>query len=539
MQSLGQWAIPPKGTPKGDAFRKFATTHPVPPEIKKAFKKATSRLVAQLENGAGLPVDEEIRYFLQEYNTRNFEHGLMTMPSSFNVLEAFIEYHPDLSYFSLREENDHLVSFSDFFDYATSPDCPADISSSAYLLEEGTIFSFNALNAPDEITFSIQTGAEYAIGGFSVVRHSDELSVILLAGEKTDTSQKTLELKNTDLSGTPVPGKEKVKPSGDFKREAVSLSGNPDFWKTIVLVRYDLKSRTEDVRYCMKDVGDSFVILTDDITILLDPKTGTFLQHDGEKIAKQLTDQTDQHATLFELCKTCLHLPSYIEYNEETVRIERHPTRFLEDVKNGKWISKEKLLTPTERITYRNVFTIPPASTLTADTTLYQAPEFHTDTSGYWKKIPLQESGEDKHGNPIHGRTWVKKELSWVQQKEPATLRANRTKTTTSPHSKASDNNAGYIYVMHNPAHEIDLFKVGLTKRNSELRARELSKTGSPDKFLIAHEWKVTDCSKAEKAIHEALDIYRINPKREFFRLPYNDLIKIAAAIAEQFSEDS
>ena len=39
------------------------------------------------------------------------------------------------------------------------------------------------------------------------------------------------------------------------------------------------------------------------------------------------------------------------------------------------------------------------------------------------KNLPIDQVGADKHGNPIHGRTWVKKELSWVQiDKEPGVV---------------------------------------------------------------------------------------------------------------------
>jgi hypothetical protein len=90
---------------------------------------------------------------------------------------------------------------------------------------------------------------------------------------------------------------------------------------------------------------------------------------------------------------------------------------------------------------------------------------------------------------------------------------------------------------MHNPAHDKDIFKVGLTRRSSEARSEELSGTGAPDKFLVAHVWRVLDCVRAERIVHDALERYRINPKREFFRLPYKDLLATVAAAVRQFQE--
>ncbi|MFK2342485.1 GIY-YIG nuclease family protein [Bacteroides fragilis] len=48
------------------------------------------------------------------------------------------------------------------------------------------------------------------------------------------------------------------------------------------------------------------------------------------------------------------------------------------------------------------------------------------------------------------------------------------------------------------------MFKVGLTRRDCETRAKELSSaTGVPDKYLIVEEFATADCVLAEKLIHE------------------------------------
>lgn len=61
-------------------------------KIKSLYKEAIARISAQVENGAGLPMDRLIRYFLSEYSRRNIDHGLHFMPLSFNAMEAFFEY---------------------------------------------------------------------------------------------------------------------------------------------------------------------------------------------------------------------------------------------------------------------------------------------------------------------------------------------------------------------------------------------------------------------------------------------------------------
>ena len=119
-----------------------------------------------------------------------------------------------------------------------------------------------------------------------------------------------------------------------------------------------------------------------------------------------------------------------------------------------------------------------------------------------------------------------------IHEREDVVMRAERGEERS---DVAIGDDPGYIYVMHNPAHDKNMFKVGLTRRTSELRSEELSGTGAPDKFLVAHEWRVRDCAAAEKAAHEALDAYRMNPKREFFRLPYETLLKMMSSVVGAF----
>ena len=47
-----------------------------------------------------------------EYNNRIWAHDLHSVPSTFNVVEAFLQYNPKLNTFILHEENNHLFSFS-------------------------------------------------------------------------------------------------------------------------------------------------------------------------------------------------------------------------------------------------------------------------------------------------------------------------------------------------------------------------------------------------------------------------------------------
>lgn len=89
---------------------------------------------------------------------------------------------------------------------------------------------------------------------------------------------------------------------------------------------------------------------------------------------------------------------------------------------------------------------------------------------------------------------------------------------------------AGFIYVLQNPVYDPYVVKIGFSKREPDLRARELydGSTGVPVPFEVASAYSVGDCKLAEKRTHKRLASYRLNGRREFFRTAPN----IAAAIA-------
>ena len=79
----------------------------------------------------------------------------------------------------------------------------------------------------------------------------------------------------------------------------------------------------------------------------------------------------------------------------------------------------------------------------------------------------------------------------------------------------------GYIYVLQNKAFGPNVVKIGFTKRAPELRAREIyaGATGVPMPFDIAVAYTVANYNVAEKRIHKRLAAYRLNSRREFFRI--------------------
>jgi hypothetical protein len=82
----------------------------------------------------------------------------------------------------------------------------------------------------------------------------------------------------------------------------------------------------------------------------------------------------------------------------------------------------------------------------------------------------------------------------------------------------------GYIYVLTNSAHP-DLVKIGRTRNSPSVRASELSTTGVPTPYVVAYHQAFFDCIWAESACHAHFSRFRVNSKREFFRISSRDAI--------------
>lgn len=89
---------------------------------------------------------------------------------------------------------------------------------------------------------------------------------------------------------------------------------------------------------------------------------------------------------------------------------------------------------------------------------------------------------------------------------------------------------AGYVYILHNPEHQQQTFKVGRTQVSVRDRAKSLSNTAVLYDFEVIDEWYTVDCFRSERAIHQALADYRVRESREFFQV---DLETIRMAIEQ------
>jgi hypothetical protein len=494
-------------------------------EIDNNYKQASSILHTQTYNGISLLQDKELRFFLTEFNDRVWQHGFGALPSSFNVLEGFFKWNPGLFYFELLEEEEHLFSLFDFFDYVTSKNCSNSIDYFLENVEDELIYSYNVLNEIKELTFSTSNSKEYVIGGVSFVKRANEVFMLMVAGEIGDTDEISKSLPDYNSSETT---RTYLKPAEGLEKEAVKLLGHKDIWKVNIYVRIDLEKKTIDSRYIQKDTGVGFSTITDDFGML------ELSIKDKDMLEKFITSQSTEIASyeaIFEAAYSCLYLPEYFDFNDDHILSEEHPTN-LQDKTLRKPLFKNA---PNFNSSYfhktKDVWVLDMNIDPVSGKSKLARTELKIEKDGYWKQLEPGKVGIDKNGKEIHSRTWVEKTLSWQE----STITDDEIEITI---PSTISINKGFIYLLRNPAHELDLFKIGLTTKVVEERAKQLSGTPSPDKFLIINRWLVTDCVLAEKLIHTKLDRFRINPKREFFKINLEEAIKVISPIINEINKN-
>lgn len=479
------------------------------PKLKKELKRKRKEVLriarTQSQNGIGQLIDKELRYFHVEFNTRTWRFGFGSRNTAFNVLEAFFKWNPDLFYFELFEEVEHLFSFFDFIDFLTSKNCSKSLKFFNESIETDLIYTYNLLNNVKDISFKTNDSKEYYIGGISFVKRANEVSMLIIAGEKGDIDEITKNLPDIKSMKSERPY---IQAAPDRKREAVKLLDIEDLWKVNIYVRINLDENKIEARYIQKDTGDSFTTITDDLGIF--GKDLESINDFDEYMANHLKEVNNYEA-IFEVAYNCLFLPEYFDFYDESVLAEEHPTGLFNKRKNKSPLKSNNDFSPAFFFKTKDVWVLDRNNQNISKETILNKTELKIEKDGYWEYLQPGKIGIDKNGNPIHNRTWVEKTLTWRETGD--------SQEVTAKVSNTNSLNKGFIYLLRNPSHDIDILKIGLTTKTVEERANQLSGTSSPDKFLIIHRWAVSDCVLAEKRIHEALDKYRINPKREFFKV--------------------
>lgn len=323
-----------------------------------------------------------------------------------------------------------------------------------------------------------------------------------------------------NTAGTAVPGKEFLLDGReDIDMSDHALFGEPHIQPIILLMRVDLQKSTTQARYVLEEQVDSYNVGSDDPDII------EFLRDapDADTRITKTLELVSRHGELFAILA---QMPTFcgraIERHEDDFVVERIPTRIR--------LAREKpsvrrmlaLVKPRDKPAFVEVQTL---HELTSDGASYEMSTagLVVETSGYWKTLPLSETGRDKSGRPVQGKTWVNSQSSWFQSKvaalsdDPATLDLTV--------GVSANERSGELYVMRSAFHPRNVYKVGFTTKSAEERARQLAATsGQPDMFNVVQSWCVKNPREIEHQVHRKLDEFRLNKSREFFSIEYSRL---------------
>lgn len=399
-------------------------------------------------------------------------------------------------------------------------------------MSSNIIYNFNVGRDLDKIKFKTLSDNEFVITGISIIRRKNEVTVLLNTGRRIHEND-SIHIDEIEYD-TNNPNKKELlaKFSENIKKNKVEfefIDDKKEFIKVLFACRIDLDTFTVDAQYIAEETNFMFQVITDEIDGFLNEE-GEFVSAKYEETFKSNMLKVNEFNAILEVAKMSLFLPYYFNINEEAIIEENIETEF-----------KKHYNTPIKKREFSNVFghkyhlktlySILNENTLSPDVIKYRDDFFNIKTSGYWKKINLNEIGLDKKGNAIHGRTWVNQNLSWFHAKESELIIKKE-----KPIFKG--NNAGFIYILRNPTMDENIFKIGLTRDNVEKRANQLSKTSVPDKFYKSQEWNVRDCVTSERQIHKLLNDYRVDPRREFFKIDYDIAIQVITQVVKETNEE-
>ncbi|MGA2259905.1 MAG: hypothetical protein ABSH28_00550 [Acidobacteriota bacterium] len=230
----------------------------------------------------------------------------------------FTEYLSSYFAFDLCQESEHLLTLDDYFDWHTSNDLPDDPAILTDVMQEGLVYSYDMTS--DVEGFYVSTPeSKLTIAGVSLVRHDNELSCIVLAGEKPPNPP---DVAIRAGASVPVRGRENIAPASDLEIKDRYLPGFPGFGRIILMARYDLIRGTYDVRYVNLDIGPSFWVLSDDQTTF----TREIVRNERQSILAKSLEELNRYQELFSAATALIYLPVAFVASADRVNEARFTT---------------------------------------------------------------------------------------------------------------------------------------------------------------------------------------------------------------------
>ncbi|WP_322104830.1 GIY-YIG nuclease family protein [Paraburkholderia sp. J41] len=547
------------------SLSKTTRTFVVPPEIRKMYEGELAIFKAQLEAGAGLIADEALREFQRDYQNRETQMGPQGLPTSFQVCrDFFVRARPGQPY-RLFPERDFIVSFEDFLEFITDANTPVSSLALGYTLTEGFIYNVNSSDAPSALLLSTQDAPSFGFRAASLIRRGDELTMLLSLAEQPELHTMS-ELESELGAELEVrPEKRTLLDSEALRREAygdnriVVIEGS-DLLPSLAAVRFNLKNRSFSERCFFRDMGDRW-----------DTKTDVFAAFAGDISEdnpgfRNMVDQLDRYSTVWEMAKTLTLLPAYLDAKVTLVKTEKRETRIAKlPLSKRREIERAPM---SHRKQFRNISAIrivrPESEPVPGR--VFSPPQFQIAVDGFWRALQdPDQTGKDAEGLPVVGRTWVRAHVRHKDRPAPSEIKTIYVKASladarrrieeyrrrmakqpevsvpepldvvlpvsaeaSESKATASGMHGAYVYIMRCQAHLENLYKVGFTDRDPEVRARELSSTtATPSPFEVVRAWPVAEGLAAERAAHAALRSVRHSATREFFQTAFADLQRV------------
>lgn len=505
-------------------------------QLKKKFDVGRQIVNFQLNNGIDKLNERVLRMYLNDFFRRFINYGPNSFPTSFNVLEPFFVFNQSNSIIELvDEEESYGISLIDFLDFITESKFDLNDIDFVENIPEKTIYHFTFTTGSEEINFSNDKGKTFIVGGLSLVRQGNEVAMLLQTGESYNKEEaeeyfKTRNRKTIEDSLTPYKKAMGFGIDYEGEPELVNYLDREDLWLHSVAMLFDIESRSIDIRHVARDENISYTITTDDFSAFFSQEK-SITKEDLENRIKGILKKLEKYDAVFDFATYCLALPYYVFENEEKLIGVTYETSLNEIIKGPVSKRKYKSVPNIYKLFAKPFYYLESSSQFVINDRSLTDKSFNIEKSGYWKRIDLDEEGFDKRGRPVVGKTWVERNDIYYSNKKGIT------KVGVNEVNQFEGENVGYVYVMRQPTHEENIFKVGLTKREPEKRKRELSNTSSVDKFFVINSYYTKDCIKAEKVIHEQLKEFRLTSRREFFLCDLKIILDACENVVREINE--
>lgn len=524
----------------------------------KAAKKLTERynkhLVSLRDSGARFPVDQFLRQLAIEYTHRYASSGLRTQPISFNYLEPFL----NIAFFSesiapyvmLCNEYNNLFSSVDFFDYLTGDGADAFDVTSLMDLPEAEILHFTINGHILDLTFLGPGEREFALSGFSLVRRGSSVHWFMVGG-RLFTADEWRDLQSQDkevaIQNVPVWKRAFIKDAlerhGNKAGRALALEGTNSAAKTILCGEFDVTVAKHLARCIMFEAENTFHMFCDD------PEVVAAVDNERkEEVIRNMMEQLGAAGAMWNLAEALLQLPHYFAHR---VTIADEALK-----KAGKRVSGPKGGDgPGARFRIVPALEVQKASSVVREIRL---PHYLTEIEGHWRKIAKDAMGQDRNGNPVKGKTWVRQSSQWkelhpetpivyvkdriaaakLKAEEIMDLAAAAEVSPPEAELALKQQTLPELYILRCSVMDNEVYKVGWTSGTAESRAKQLSsETGVPVAFVVAKCWVHANARALEAEAHAMLAPYRINDRREFFRAPLQVLEDVIEGVVHRAAQ--